>query len=221
MIQDTVLARHFPGLCVVVCALAFGAGSSAALAQSASPEERLRDALRQTTLQLRQAQDENAELRAKQQALEQQQAAPKPQAPAADAAQLVNARRALEAKTAAAATLQQQLDDAQKALGEWQKARQEAVDLARKRDADATRFQGLYEQIQARALSCEQKNAQLYSLGNELLDRYKNKGVWDAMKDDEPFTRIHRVNLEKLAQDYHDKLLDQKVQTPPGAEDQK
>jgi len=193
----------------VLPGLLLGLACGTAQAQ-ADAEQRLRDALRQTTLQLRQLQDENAELRAKQQAAEQQLAA-KPKATAADA-QLAGARRALEAKTAAAATLQQQLDDAQKALAEWQQARQQAVDLARKRDADATRYQALYEQDEARAHSCEQKNAQLYTLGNELLEHYRNKGLWDTLRDDEPFTGVHRVQLEKLAQDYHDKLLDQQVQ---------
>ncbi|MDE0855123.1 MAG: hypothetical protein OSA97_11950 [Nevskia sp.] len=196
--------------------------TSGAQAQAISAEDRTRDALRQTTLQLRQVQDENADLRAKLQAQEQRlaqltQNATAVKAPApVDASELIKLRRSLEAQSADAAALRQQLDDAQKALSQWQQGYQQAADLARGRDAEAKKYETLYHDTDARAQSCEQKNAELFKLGNELLDRYKNKGVWESLGDDEPFTRIHRVQLEKLAQDYHARLLDQKAEPPAG-----
>lgn len=189
-----------------------------ASAQSDSAEARLRDELRQTTLQLRQEQDANAELRAHQQALEQQlarleQAAPlSSPIPAADAAQLARLRSQAAAQDARAEALRQQVAGLQKTLAQWQEGYQKAADTARGRDADARKFEALDHELDRREQACEQKNAELFRIGNELLDRYKNKGVWDALKDDEPFTRIHRVELEKVAQDYHARVLDQKVE---------
>lgn len=207
-------------LAAALCLLTQGAQ-----AQSDSAEDRTRDALRQTTLQLRQAQDENADLRAKLQAQEQQlaqlmQNAAAAKAPAPmNAAELAKLRQSLEAQSADAAALRQQLDDAQKTLAQWQQGYQQAADLARSRDAEAKKYESLYHDTDTREQSCEQKNAELLNLGNELLDRYKNKGVWESLGDDEPFTRIHRVRLEKLAQDYHARLLDQKAASPAGSDE--
>jgi chromosome segregation ATPase len=189
-----------------------------AWAQSDSAETRLRDELRQTTLQLRQEQDTNAELRARQQALEQQlsqqqSAAPaRAPAPAADAAQLARLRGEAQAQAAQADALRQQVADLQKTLAQWQEGYQKAADMFHSRDAEARKFEAQYHDTDTREQACEKKNAELYQIGSELLDRYKNKGFWDALKDDEPFTRIHRVQLEQAAQDYHARLVDQKIE---------
>ncbi len=205
-----VSLRHAVLLGLTTLSLAAAALPAQARADDAA-EQRLRDALRQTTLQLRQLQDQNAELQTKQQALEQQLAAAPKQASAAEAGQAAGLRRSLAGKSAEADALRQQLDEARKSLAEWQQARQQAVDFARKRDADATRYQSQFEDSEGHLHSCEQKNAALYALGSELLERYKNKGMWEAAKNDEPFLQLHRVRLEELAQGYHDKLVDQKV----------
>lgn len=207
---------------VVLLAIVF---AGEVMAQSATPEDRLRDALRQVTTQLREAQDQNADLQAKQQALEQQLSDAKaaPAAPAApktlpiDPQELVSLRRQLQGKTADAESLQQQLQQTQKVLAQWQSAYAEAADAARKRDGDSGKYQSLYQDRDTHMRSCEKKNEQLYELGNELLDRYEHKGVWEALKEDEPFVRLHRLELERLAQDYHGKLVDQKAQpdSPP------
>jgi hypothetical protein len=210
--------RSLPLAILPLCLLA-----GQARAQSDSAEARLRDELRQTTLQLRQEQDENAELRARQQTLEQQlgqqqNAAPAKAPPPSDAALLVRLRGEAAAQAAQAEAARQQAAELQKSLAQWQEGYQKAVDAARGRDADARKFEALYHDLDGREQTCEQKNAELYDIGNELLDHYKNKGMWEALKDDEPFTRIHRVQLEQAAQGYHARLLDQKVQ-PAAATD--
>jgi chromosome segregation ATPase len=195
-----------------------------AWAQSESAEARLRDELRQTTLQLRQEQDTNAELRARQQTLEQQlaqlqQAAPTPKAAApADAAELARLRSQAAAQGVQAESLRQQVAALQQTLAQWQQGYQKAADAARGRDAEARKYEAQYHDLDSREQACEQKNAELVRIGNELLERYKDKGFWDALKDDEPFTRIHRVQLEQAAQGYHARILDQKVDPAAAAD---
>ncbi|MEO8006258.1 MAG: hypothetical protein ABI771_15190 [Betaproteobacteria bacterium] len=62
--------------------------------------------------------------------------------------------------------------------------------------------------------TCEEKNTALYKVGTDLLGRYRNKGVVDALKQAEPFTQIERVKMENLWQEYHDKLDAAKVDRP-------
>ena len=62
--------------------------------------------------------------------------------------------------------------------------------------------------------ACEEKNLALYGLGNELLGKYRSKGVVEALKQAEPFTQIERVRMENLWQEYRDKLDAQKMDRP-------
>ena len=54
--------------------------------------------------------------------------------------------------------------------------------------------------------ACEEKNLALYQLGTDLMQRYRNKSVMDALKQAEPFTQLEKVNMENLLQEYRDKL---------------
>ncbi|MBL6749565.1 MAG: hypothetical protein ISP90_03550 [Nevskia sp.] len=199
----------------------------AALATSApapaqTVEERLRDQLRQTTLQLRQALDDNADLKGKLDAQAQQAAAQQAQAEAAKPSaqqqqQLAALQRDLAASTQQAATLQQQLDAARQALAQWQKGYQDAAEAARTRGADAKKFEAQFQDADTRLKACSADNASLVDISNELLQRYKSKGLWGAIADAEPVTGLHRVELEKAAQAYHGRIVDATVAPPGGA----
>ena len=186
-------------------------------AESSAAEQQLRDQLRRTTLELRETQDENATLKARQAELSGQLAA-QPAAPVvkkADDGRVAALQRTLQEQAARQQAMEQQLEDAQKTLAQWQQAYQQAAEVARARDAAANKYQAQYEQSNAAGESCVQKNAELVQISDELLQHYENKGVWESFRDQEPFTQLHRVKLEKLAQEYHDKVVNNTV--PPVA----
>jgi chromosome segregation ATPase len=60
---------------------------------------------------------------------------------------------------------------------------------------------------------CEGKNLKLYQYGAELLERYRTKGAWDAIAQQEPFTGIKDVEIFNVVQEYRDKLDSQRVQS--------
>ena len=62
--------------------------------------------------------------------------------------------------------------------------------------------------------ACEEKNVALYQLGTDLLQRYRNKGVMDAVKQAEPFTQLERVKVENLLQEYAEKMDAKKIDKP-------
>ncbi|MCI0749540.1 MAG: hypothetical protein L0Y32_03190 [Nevskiales bacterium] len=60
---------------------------------------------------------------------------------------------------------------------------------------------------------CATKNARLHELNSELLQRYADKGVFDALVQREPLTGLKQVELENRVQDLQDKLDEQRVVT--------
>jgi len=58
---------------------------------------------------------------------------------------------------------------------------------------------------------CVASNQKLFETGNEVLDRYENKGKWDALREREPFTQTRRVRLQNLVDEYRWALDDQRL----------
>lgn len=59
--------------------------------------------------------------------------------------------------------------------------------------------------------ACTADNKKLGALSKELLGRYADKGMWDAMLVREPLTQIKRVELENLVQQYDDRITESSV----------
>ena len=56
--------------------------------------------------------------------------------------------------------------------------------------------------------ACTADNKKLGALSKELLGRYADKGVMDAMMQREPLTQLKRVELENLVQQYDDRIAE-------------
>lgn len=63
--------------------------------------------------------------------------------------------------------------------------------------------------------TCVQRNAQLYQVTNEILDRYQKEGPFSRLARVEPFTRIKRTQVDNLALEYRQKADEQRVNPPP------
>jgi len=59
--------------------------------------------------------------------------------------------------------------------------------------------------------TCKANNDSLYKVNMELVDRYEGKGIWQALKQAEPFTGINGVELEVVAQNYEYRIEDLQV----------
>lgn len=93
-------------------------------------------------------------------------------------------------------------------------------ELARTKQALAAREKELADvrQIasqQARSVRvCEDRNLKLYGVATEIMDKYRNQGVWDAVKRKEPFTGLRQVEVENLLEDYRDRAGEARVEVP-------
>jgi chromosome segregation ATPase len=106
-----------------------------------------------------------------------------------------------KAKTAAAlAALNRQLAAGNAALGKSQTAYQAAA-------AQNAALKAQLATLNTGLTSCTAKNAQLYKIGNQILDAYSHKDdVFSAFANHEPFIGFKRVQLQNIVQDEQDKL---------------
>jgi hypothetical protein len=68
--------------------------------------------------------------------------------------------------------------------------------------------------------ACVASNQELYKLNDEVLTRFGNQGFWSRAADAEPFTKLTRVRLENIIENYRYRADDQKFSpeasvTPP------
>lgn len=178
-------------------------------------DTRMRDQLRQTILEMRKLEDENAALKVQ---LASGAPAAKPAKPAADEAELRRARgeagrnreRAEQAEQALAAA-QEQIAALQRELA----ASKSALGLSQEREQ---RLQQVGNELLSRNQSCQADNRKLLVISRDLIARYKDRGLADVLLAKEPLTGLRRVQLEKLAQDYEAQLREQtlpNVSSPP------
>jgi chromosome segregation ATPase len=65
-------------------------------------------------------------------------------------------------------------------------------------------------QAQGQVTTCTAKNQKLYQVGSEILDAYSHMTVGTVIASREPFAASERVKLENAAQDYGDRLYEQR-----------
>jgi chromosome segregation ATPase len=185
--------------------LHFGAALALALSTPALADEateaRLREALRAATEQAQQLQAENANLQA------QKALAPAPQAAQEPPKDMVS--RATYTRAVARSDDQHRADQAQ--IAKLQAQVQEAGKQASDKEADKAKASTALSDAQQRIKSLEDKNGKLVEIGNELLQRYQNVGFGEVMGAKEPFVGTTRVELQNIAQDYGDKISDNKA----------
>jgi DNA repair exonuclease SbcCD ATPase subunit len=194
-----------------------------AMAESGTVEERLREALRRVTVDLRAAQDSQATLQAaldqmkrERDALQLQvtrlatqaaKAPPPPPAPAGPSPQeLADAQHLRDA----AKDLARQNAALQEGLSHWQTAYQQAASLAQAKDAQARQASTTLDSAQATLGLCEAKNAKLAAIADDILHLYQTPkfrsmvaGSW------EPLLGYKQVELENVVQDHEDQIRDQ------------
>jgi len=117
-------------------------------------------------------------------------------------------------RTALALRLEQTQTELQGNVRTVQTLRTEGTDQQRRLATRETSFTELTARHQTQALglqTCINNNLALRDIGLELLQRFANKGVADALAQQEPFLQFKRVAMENLLQDYQDKLDQQAV----------
>jgi hypothetical protein len=198
---------------LVCCGLATSAAGVLSAADQPDGEVRLRETLRSTMLQLNDAQSQLAGLQAAQATQADDRKA------LADQVALLTKRTAEDQAAAAKETgamkakiLEQQAELArlQDAVVQW-KAAADRANLATKAMAAKREKESASEiALERKVEDLSAKNAELFRLGSDILDRYEKFGLGAQFLAKEPFIGRARVDLENQIQDFDDQLSAQR-----------
>ena len=190
-------------LLVLVSAAALRPGAARA---DAATETKLRDALRAATAQARTLEDDKARLQASEAALRK------------EVEELRKRPAQKEGGDRKAAELQrrigEQAESTSRLKGSLEKceaASREAVEGARATEQERARLATEGTALQARLAAGDARNVRMYQVAREVLDWIDRLGPGEAYEARDPFLGLKRVELENVAQDYRDRLLEQKA----------
>jgi len=187
-------------------------------------EQKLRESLRNTMIQLR---DSNAKLATAQ------------SAQADDETKIADLQTQLEALTKKSTSekkvadqtindLKTKLttDDLQiahlsESLGKWKLGYAKMAEYAKQTEGKRAELASKIVLLDRRIADQQVKNAEMYRLGNEVLDRYAKFGLGTAISAREPFVGITKVKFQTLVQDYENKLTDQTIKHDDETSDKK
>jgi len=194
--------RHLRLFLIVSFAVAFSA-----TAHAESEADRLREALRSATGQVRTLEDQRAALQARATAAEQERDRLRKQ----NETLRGQVKEAEQAYRQAVKDFNDRLAERDEALEKWKSAYAEAATVARAKDAERAKFEGEATALKASNKSCEAKNTQLVKVGNDIVTKYEAMNPFEKILDHEPVFGLQRVQHQNAAQDFRDKVLDQKV----------
>jgi chromosome segregation ATPase len=209
-----------PSLHLILGAAIVFAGGVAARGddQANSPEARLRDALKNTMMQLRTVTTDRDNLQAQVDDLKSQ---------TTDLTSKVTdltkkAAQSQDADNKTITVLKSQVSDQetsiaalQEKLKEWMDSQKNAVKIANDTEAKRAKLADLSIHLQRIVDDQQRKNTEMFKLGMELLNRYEKYGLGQALTAKEPFLGITRAKFQSLVQDYGDKLTDQRITEAP------
>lgn len=199
----------------IIAAALLVAASSARAADKVDPAmQKMRDMVRNSMIQLR---DANAKLATAQAA--QAEAEDKVKELQGNLEELTK-KSASERKTA-----NETIDDLRtklanselinnhltESLTKWKQGYAKLADYAKATEGKRAEFASKCILLERRIADQQVRNAEMYRLANEVLDRYAQFGLGTAISAREPFVGITKVKFQNLVQDYQNKLTDQTI----------
>ncbi|MDQ8728087.1 hypothetical protein [Bradyrhizobium sp. LHD-71] len=176
-------------------------------ASAQSETDRLREALRSATAQVRALEDQRTSLQAQLAETTRARDALKSEVNEAKA----QAKKAEVDYRQAVREFNDRLEERNQTLEKWKEAYAEAATVARTKDSERAKFEAESKAFKASTRNCTLKNQELVKVGRDLLAQYESVTLGDAFVASEPLTGLGRVKVQSLLQDYGDKVLNQKV----------
>jgi chromosome segregation ATPase len=175
--------------------------AQAQVQRSGNADARVVQQLQQLTNERSTLQAENTKLKQELEQLKSQL-----QKATASAKSLESRNRTLEASagrgTSDSQLAEEQLERARAQLQELVTKFRETAETLRGVESERGTLKGELATKQRELKVCVDRNAAMYNLNVEVLDRMENRGFWANVAEREPFTKLKRVELENLIDDY-------------------
>lgn len=210
-----------PSLLVIPLALAAAATFAASADPAAEANKKLRETLRNTLIQLRTVETEKATLQAAQTELEQKNKDQEEKIKGLEkkvtdlvkqsAADKAAAEKKEGELASSIVTRDLEINRQAESLKKWKEYQVKAEGLVKKLSAERASKTSEAIVLQRRVDDQQRRNAEMYKIGSEVLQRFENFGLGTALAAREPFVGVTRVKLQNLFQDYADKLADARI----------
>lgn len=178
-----------------------------AIAHADQESDRLREALRAATAQARAAEDQRAALQAKLTSTEQERDRLRKQ----NEAYRAQVKEAEQAYRQAVKDFNERLAERDDSLEKWKTAYGEAASVARAKDAERAKFEAEATALKASTKALEAKNVRLGKIADEVVTKYEAMDPFEKVLDHDPVFGLKRVEHQNTAQDFRDKILEQKA----------
>lgn len=169
--------------------------------------DRLREALRTATAQARAAEDQRAALQAKLTSAEQERDRLRKQ----NETYRAQVKEAEQAYRQAVKDFNERLAERDDSLEKWKTAYAEAASVARAKDAERAKFEAEATALKASTKALEAKNVRLGKIADEVVTKYEAMDPFEKVLDHDPVFGLKRVEHQNAAQDFRDKILEQKA----------
>ena len=194
---------------------AFALAAPLHAAEENTVESKLRDALRDTMLKLRDAQgqiataqaaqiaaeDKIKELTTKTESLNKQLMAER----TTSTNMIAELNTKLEERGTVITSLQAKVE-------KWKKSYAELTAFAAHKESERAKLEDKSIKLERQVANQQVKNLEMYKAGMDTLSRYEKFGLGDAILAREPFIGTTKVKFENLIQDQADKLTDARIQ---------
>lgn len=97
-------------------------------------------------------------------------------------------------------------------LEKWKKSYSEITAFAAHKEFERAKYLDKSIKLERQVANQQVKNLEMYKAGMDTLNRYEKFGLGDAILAREPFVGTTRVKFENLIQDQADKLTDARIQ---------
>jgi chromosome segregation ATPase len=112
---------------------------------------------------------------------------------------------------------EEQLERARTQLQELIEKFRETAQTLRDVETDRAGIRGQLATREREFKTCVDRNVALYELNNEVLGRLESRGFWANVGEREPFTRLKRVQMENLIEDYRYRVEELRLEQPKQA----
>ena len=188
--------------------------ATAARAAEEDPTEKFRQALRDTMLKLRDAQNQLAAAQAAQYAAEAKSAELEEKTKSL-AKELADERNTstnlISGLKKNLAEREAKIADQEATLAKWKQSYEQVGKLAVKREMQRRELEAKSLALERKVQDQQFKNIEMYKASMATLERYEKFGLGDAILAREPFTAAQRVKFQSLVQDFADQLTDARI----------
>jgi chromosome segregation ATPase len=115
--------------------------------------------------------------------------------------------QASAANTRSTALIEQQQTRMEEIVAQFR----ETIEVLRTTELERNELRTMLASRDSAFKQCAAANQKLFETGNEVLDRYEDKGCFSSMRENEPFTQNRRVQLQNSVDEYRWALEDQKL----------